>query len=153
VQAGSQSIAIFQQLGAAYQQIGLNSFAQTQFLQALKLAPLASRARAAIQARLIALAHHDIELKRYDDAIALLQQIGKSEDDRINYDRWVVLAWAELGENRLREATANLQAAIAINPDRTEAYCVLATVLTQQQDQGANAANQRCNNDSPKSKP
>ncbi|MEM6435699.1 MAG: tetratricopeptide repeat protein, partial [Cyanobacteria bacterium P01_D01_bin.115] len=42
------------------------------------------------------------------------------------------LGWARLQQGRLPEAEAELQQAIALDPERADAYCLLAQTLEQQ---------------------
>ncbi|MEO0825002.1 MAG: tetratricopeptide repeat protein [Cyanobacteria bacterium J06635_15] len=89
------------------------------------------------------LAHLYIVQEEFDRAIPFLQQ-GLSIFDPALHEPGLAyalhknLGWARLKQARLPEAEAELQQAIALDPERADAYCLLAQVL-EQQDQAATA--------------
>lgn len=78
------------------------------------------------------LARLHIVLKQdYAAAVGLLRQ-GlelKPTDRKVKYSLLKNLGWAHLGQKRYEDAKENLQAAIALDPDRASARCLLARVL------------------------
>jgi tetratricopeptide (TPR) repeat protein len=76
------------------------------------------------------LARLDILDQNYAAAVPLLKQgLLVARDDAAKYDLHKNLGWARLGQARYEEATAELQAAIDLAPERAPAHCLLAQAL------------------------
>lgn len=71
----------------------------------------------------------------YSAAVALLQvsiPLTKNEEPRTRYSFFKNLGWARLEQGRVEEAEVELEQAIALEGDRSAAYCLLAQVKDQQ---------------------
>ena len=65
----------------------------------------------------------------YREAVALLQQgMELAETDADRYVFLKNLGWAQLGLNQYHEAQTQLESAIALDPERAAAHCLLAQV-------------------------
>lgn len=71
----------------------------------------------------------------YSAAVALLQvsiPLTKNEEPRTRYSFFKNLGWARLEQGSVEEAQIQLEQAIALEGDRSAAYCLLAQVLEHQ---------------------
>ena len=71
----------------------------------------------------------------YSEAVALLQisiPLTKNEEPEDRYSYFKNLGWARLEQGRVEGAEIELEQAIALQGDRSAAYCLLAQVLERQ---------------------
>ena len=73
------------------------------------------------------LARLEIRYKRYDRALDLLKEgLPKATEPELRYTMLKNLGWAELGLKQYDAAQRDLQAAIALNPTKAAAHCLMA---------------------------
>jgi Flp pilus assembly protein TadD len=114
-------------LGVLYEDLQQIDKARTEYLAAVQ---------GGLDAAHNNLARLNILGENYSAAVPLLKKgLLLTKDDEVRYDLHKNLGWARLGQARYDEAIVELQAAIALLPDKAPAHCLLAQVLENRGDQ------------------
>lgn len=113
-------------LGGVYEDQQNYKQAQVEYQKAMELGLISAYNN---QARLYILSGN------YSAAVALLQvsiPLTKNEEPKDRYSYFKNLGWARLEQGRVEEAEVELEQAIALQGNRSAAYCLLAQVLERQ---------------------